>query len=270
MAVRIEKQEWVWTVIHARPEARNGMDPDSAQALTDAFLDFEHDPDARVAVFWGEGGAFCAGWDLKYAASLRDREKFQKEIVEDLAFPPGANPAPRGPLGPSRLELSKPVIGAIEGPAVAGGMELALWCDVRIMAETAYLGVYCRRWGITLLDGGTVRLPRLVGQGKALEIAMTGRKVPAEECYRIGLCEKIVPDGETRSAAEDMAHEIARFPQAAVRADRASIIETRGMPVRDALRHEWANGLNAVIREGVDGAARFAGGAGRHGDFGNI
>ena|GEM_PF-406320 len=234
MAVRIERDGYVWTVIHSRPEHRNGMDPDSAEALVDAFLEFENDPDARVAVFWGEGGAFCAGWDLKYAASLQDKAKLQKELVEDLAFPLGANPAPRGPLGPSRLELTKPVIGAIEGPAVAGGMELAMWCDVRVMAEMAYLGVYCRRWGITLMDGGSVRLPRLVGQGKALEIAMTGRKVPAEECYRIGLCEKVVPTGEARAAAEAMAHEIARFPQEAVRADRASIIETRGMPVRDA------------------------------------
>jgi len=194
----------------------------------------------------------------------------QKEVVEALAFPMGANAAPRGPLGPSRLELTKPVIGAIDGAAVAGGMELALWCDVRVMAETAYFGVFCRRWGITLMDGGTVRLPRLVGQGKALEIAMTGRKVPADECYQIGLCEKVVPEGQAREAAEAMAREIARFPQEAVRADRASIIETRGMPVRDALRHEWANGMSAIINEGVHGAARFADGAGRHGDFENI
>lgn len=270
MSVRIEKDGAVWTIIHSRPEARNGMDPESAQALVDAFMEFEQADDAHVAVFWGEGGAFCAGWDLKYAASLRDREKMQKEVIEDLSFPPGANPAPRGPLGPSRLELTKPVIGAIEGPAVAGGMELAMWCDIRVMAEDAYLGVYCRRWGITLMDGGTVRLPRLVGQGKALEIAMTGRKVPADECYHIGLCEKVVGHGEARAAAEAMAHDIARFPQQAVRADRASIIETRGMPVRDALRHEWANGMTAILNEGVHGAARFAEGAGRHGDFDNI
>jgi len=270
MSVRIEKSSRVWTIIHSRSEARNGMDPKSAQDLVDAFMEFENDPDGHVAVFWGEGGAFCSGWDLKYASTLRDPEKMQKEFVEDLAFPLGANPAPRGPMGPSRLELSKPVIGAIEGPAVAGGMELAMWCDIRVMADTAYLGVYCRRWGITLMDGGTVRLPRLVGQGKALEIAMTGRKVPADECYQIGLCEKVVGEGEARAAAETMAHEIARFPQQAVRADKASIIETRGMPVRDALRHEWANGVTAIINEGVRGAARFADGAGRHGDFKNI
>jgi len=270
MPVVTEKNGHVWTIIHNRPEARNGVNPEAAQALVDAFMEFENDPEAYVAVFWGAGGAFCAGWDLKYASTLTDPEKMQKEILEDLAFPMGANPAPRGPLGPSRLELSKPVIGAIEGPAVAGGMELALWCDIRVMAETAYLGVFCRRWGITLMDGGTVRLPRLIGQGKALEIVMTGRKVPAEECYRIGLCEKVVAHGEARETAEEIAHEIARFPQQAVRADRASIIETCGMSVRDGLRHEWANGGSAIINEGIDGAKRFSSGAGRHGDFQNI
>lgn len=269
MVVRIEKEGPVWTVIHSRAEARNGMDPDSAQALRDAFLEFEDDADARVAVLWGEGGAFCAGWDLKFAASLSDPQKFDDEI-NSLNFPEDGGPPPRGPLGPTRLELSKPVIGAVEGPAVAGGMELAMWCDIRVMADTAYLGVYCRRWGITLMDGGTVRLPRLVGQGKALEIALTGRKVPAEECYQIGLCEKIVGHGEARGAAEAMAAEIARFPQQAVRADRAAIIATRGMPVRQALEHEWAHGVEAIRNEGVAGAGRFSAGAGRHGDFDNI
>ena len=269
MAVEIEREDDVWTVINNRPEARNAGDPDTADALVAAFDEFERS-EAKVAVFWGAGGAFCAGWDLKYAASLSDPEKFQNEIVEDLAFPVGAAPAPRGPLGPSRMELSKPVIGALEGPAVAGGMELALWCDIRVMAETAYMGVYCRRWGITLMDGGSVRLPRLVGQGKALEIALTGRKVPAEECYQIGLCEKVVPHGKAREAAEDMAREIARFPQEAVRADRRTIIETRGMPVREALKVEWANGMDAIRKQGIAGAGRFSGGIGRHGDFTRI
>jgi enoyl-CoA hydratase len=269
MTVSIERSGDVWSVIHDRPEATNAMDSESAQALVDAFSEFDADPDARVAVFWGAGGAFCAGWDLEYAASLTP-ERFQREVVEDLDIPTGAATAPRGPLGPSRLELRKPVIGAIEGPAVAGGMELALWCDVRVMAETAYLGVYCRRWGIPLLDGGTVRLPRLVGQGRALEIAMTGRKVPAEECERIGLCERVVPHGEARAAAEAMAHEIARFPQQAVRADRRSIIESRGLPTREALRLEWANGLHSCARDGVAGARRFRDGKGRSGDFADI
>ncbi|MEE8599647.1 crotonase/enoyl-CoA hydratase family protein [Euzebya tangerina] len=269
MTVSIEKDDHVWTVIHDRPEARNGMDPESAQALYEAFLAFDADDEAYVAVLWGAGGNFCAGWDLKYASTLTD-EKLHREMVRDLAFPTGANTPPRGALGPTRLELNKPVIGAVEGAAVAGGMELAMWCDVRVMAADAYMGVYCRRWGITLMDGGTVRLPRLVGQGRALEIAMTGRQVPAEECGRIGLAEKIVPTGQTRQAAEAMAHEIARFPQMAVRADRQAIIETRGMPVRDALRFEWAHGMDAIREEGVAGAARFRDGAGRSGDFVNI
>ncbi|GJD49997.1 putative enoyl-CoA hydratase echA8 [Methylobacterium crusticola] len=270
MAVYVEKSGPVTTVINDRPNARNAGDPETADALTSAFLAFEADPDARVAVFWGAGGAFCAGWDLKYAATLADRDRFQAEIVEGLAFPPGSAPSPRGPLGPSRLELSKPVIAAVEGPAVAGGMELALWCDVRVMAEDAYFGVYCRRWGIPLLDGGTVRLPRLVGQGRAMEIILTGRKVPAEEAYRIGLCETVVPKGQARTAAEAMAQEIARFPQAAVRADRANVHETYGLTVREALKREWANGLDAHHKEGAEGAARFASGKGRHGDFANI
>lgn len=270
MAVEIEKNGDVWTIIHDRfDEARNAMSPEAADAIVAAFEAFEAS-DAKVAVFWGKGGAFCAGWDLKYASTLTDREKFQEEIVEDLAFPVGAAPAPRGPLGPSRMELSKPVIAAVEGPAVAGGMELAMWADVRVMAETAYLGVFCRRWGIPLMDGGAVRLPRLVGQGRALEIAMTGRKVPAEECYRIGLCEKVVPEGEARTAAEAMAHEIARFPQAAVLADRRTIIESRGMSVRDGLRLEWANGIDACRKDAPEGASRFAGGKGRSGDFSDI
>lgn len=266
MTVTIDKAGDVWTVVHDRREARNAVDPATADALVDAFLAFEAGP-AKVAVFWGAGGAFCAGWDLKYAATLAEGNE---DELRALDFPEGDGPVPRGPMGPSRLELSKPVIAAVEGPAVAGGMELALWCDVRVMAETAYFGVYCRRWGIPLLDGGTVRLSRLVGQGRALEIAMTGRKVPAEECLRIGLCETVVPEGETRAAAEAMAAEIARFPQGAVLADRRSIIETRGMPVSDALRLEWKNGVGAHPSEGAAGAARFRDGAGRHGDFSRI
>lgn len=269
MSITIEKEGFVWTIIHDRfAEARNAMDPDSAQALYEAFLEFDSDAEARTAVLWGKGGAFCAGWDLKYGSSLADSEK-QTAFADELAFPIGSNLAPRGPLGPTRLELSKPVIGAVEGPAVAGGMELAMWCDIRVMAETAYMGVYCRRWGVPLLDGGTLRLPRLVGQGKAMEIALTGRKVPADECYQIGLCEKVVAEGEARAAAEAMAHEISRFPQQAVIADRRSIIETYGKPVREALRIEWTNGA-PCLAEAVAGATRFKDGLGRHGDFENI
>lgn len=269
--VSVEKNGSVWTIIHSRfEEARNAMDPESADALVAAFKEFDADPTANAAVLWGEGGAFCAGWDLKFASTLADRETFRAEVADGLAFPIGSSEAPRGPLGPTRLELSKPVIAAVEGPAVAGGMELAMWCDIRVMAEDAYFGVYCRRWGIPLLDGGSVRLARLVGQGRAMEIILSGRKVPAEEAYRIGLSEQLTPPGGAREAAEAMAHNIARFPQEAVRADRRSLIETYGMPVRDAMRREWSNGVEAHFKEGADGAARFARGLGRHGDFDEI
>ena len=266
MTVRVEKQGPVTTVIHSRPETRNAMDPDSAQALNDAFESFDADPDARVAVFWGEGGAFCAGWDLKYASSLEDNNN----PLGEHYFPTDGSDAPRGPMGPSRLDLSKPVIAAIAGPAVAGGFELALWCDVRVMEESAYFGVYCRRWGIPLLDGGTVRLPRLVGQGRALEIIMTGRKVPAEEALRIGACEQVVADGQSRESAEAMAHEIARFPQACMRSDRRSVYLQHGLPLEHALKTEWENSIETLKAEGVAGATRFKSGKGRHGDYENI
>jgi enoyl-CoA hydratase len=265
MTVRIEKSGSVWTVIHSRPEARNAMDPRSADDLVAAFEHFDADRSANVAVFWGEGGAFCAGWDLKSVSSLD-----QNNPVGALDFPKGGGKAPRGPLGPSRLELSKPVIAAVEGPAVAGGMELAMWCDVRVMAESAYFGVYCRRWGVPLIDGGTVRLPRLVGLGKALEIIMTGRKVTADESYRIGLCEKVVGHGQAREAAEAMAQEIARFPQECMRADRLSAYRAWGKSVREGLESEWATSAGIVKAEGVRGATRFAEGKGRHGDFKDI
>jgi enoyl-CoA hydratase len=192
------------------------------------------------------------------------------EPLRALDFPRGDGPVPRGPLGPTRLELGKPVIAAVAGPAVAGGMELALWCDIRVMEESAYLGVYCRRWGIPLLDGGTVRLPRLVGQGRAMEIILTGRKVPADECLRIGACEKVVPDGSARREAEALAREIARFPQGCVRADRRSVYLQHGLAVPDAMKEEWENGTKALQDEGVFGAERFMHGAGRHGDFSQI
>ncbi len=270
MTVRIEKDGPVWTVIHDRPEARNAMDPGSADALTEAFLRFDADDSASVAVFYGAGGAFCAGWDLKFVSSLN-----ADSPLGELDIPPAkgrgnGGEIPRGPLGPSRLELDKPVIAAVAGPAVAGGMELALWCDFRVMQEDAYFGVYCRRWGVPLIDGGTVRLPRIVGQGRALEIILTGRKVPAEECLRIGLCEYVVPNGSVREKAEDLARQIARFPQVCVRADRRSAIRSHGLPVRDALIQEWYNGREALSTDGIAGAARFRDGLGRHGDFDKI
>jgi enoyl-CoA hydratase len=267
MAVRIEKKGRVWTVIHSRAEARNAMDPASAEALVAAFEAFERDANAAVAVLWGEGGAFCAGWDLKYCASLTKNPSELHAIDYPLD---DRRPIPRGPLGPTRLELDKPVIAAVAGPAVAGGFELALWCDVRVMEESAYFGVYCRRWGVPLVDGGTVRLPRIVGMGRALEIILTGRKVPAQEALRIGACEHIVPEGKSREFAEAMAHEIARFPQACMRADRRSAYAQQGRTLREAMRTEWYNGFPAFVAEGAEGAERFASGKGRHGDFRDI
>lgn len=266
MTVRVEKSGAVTTVIHNRPEARNAMDPEHAEALADAFEAFDADPEQHVAVFWGEGGAFCAGWDLKHASQLVGKSA----PLAALDFPQDNSPVPRGPMGPSRLQLSKPVIAAVAGPAVAGGFELALWCDVRVMEEDAYFGVYCRRWGIPLLDGGTIRLPKLVGQGRALEIIMTGRKVPAEEALRIGACEKIVPKGEAREAAEAMAQEIARFPQECMRADRLSVRRNYGLTEMQALEGEWRTSIHALETEGAHGAARFSSGKGRHGDFDKI
>ena len=272
MTVRIEKKGKVWTVIHSRAQARNAMDPQSAEALVDAFTAFERDADAAVAVLWGEGGAFCAGWDLKYCGSLVQDPAQIHDIDYPLEDRLSASRAefPRGPLGPTRLELDKPVIAAVAGPAVAGGFELALWCDVRVMEKSAYFGVYCRRWGVPLIDGGTVRLPRIVGMGRALEIILTGRKLPAEECLRIGACEHVVADGASRQFAEAMAHEIARFPQLCMRADRRSAYLQQGLTLREAMRKEWYNGLPAFKAEGIAGAERFASGRGRHGDFRDI
>lgn len=265
MVVRVERQGRVVTVVQSRAEVRNAVDPEHAEALYAAFVAFDRDDTADVAVLWGEGGAFCAGADLKSLAA-RDESKPRPS----LEFSKHGSPIPRGPMGPSRLQLGKPVIAAIEGPAVGGGMELALWADCRIMAKGAYMGIFNRRWGVPLSDGGTVRLPRIVGHGRALEIIMTGRKVEAEECLRIGLCEKIVPDGQTRQAAEAMAQEIARFPQACVRADRRAVFLQYGLPELAALKAEWTNSTGIFKAEGAAGAAHFSKGAGRHGDFQNL
>src|SRR5262245_28968813 len=266
MTVTVERDGAVTTVIRARIEARNAMDPKSTDALVEALTAFDRDPSQHVAVLWGAGGAFCAGFDLKYAAGLMGKVR----PLSDLDFPNDGGATPRGPMGPSRLELSKPIIAAVAGSAVAGGMELAMWCDLRVMEETAYMGVYCRRWGVPLIDGGTVRLPRLVGRGRALDIILTGRKVPAEECLRIGLCERLTPPGKSREVAEALAHEIARFPQACMRADRRSVWLQEGLSEREGLRSEWACSAPVVELEGAAGAARFAQGKGRHGDFADI
>lgn len=265
MTIRVEKSGPVTTIIIDRLEARNAMDPASAEAIEKAFLDFDADDTASVAVLWGAGGAFCAGFDLKYASSLAGKEN----PVRALDYPADDGSAPpRGPMGPTRLELDKPVIAAIAGPAVAGGMEIALWCDVRIMEEDSYMGVYCRRWGVPLVDGGTVRLPRLVGYGRAMEIILTGRKVTAEECLRIGACEKLVPTGTSRQEAEAMARLIAQFPQRCMRADRRSVRLQQGKSLRKAMATEFRNSIGVFDEEGAYGAARFSQGAGRHGAVG--
>lgn len=263
MSVATEKDGSVWTVVMDRPEAKNAVNPGTAEALVEAFSAFEADPSASVAVFYGAGGAFCAGYDLKHAAGGAGE-------IATLGFSGSPESDGRGPMGPTRMALSKPVVAAIAGPAVAGGMELALWCDMRVMEEDAYMGVYCRRWGVPLIDGGTIRLPRLVGMGRAMDLILTGRKVEADEALRIGLCERVVPPGHARIEAETLAHEIARFPQACARADRASAYAQWDQPMREALKREFEGGIPALQAEGISGAARFAGGKGRGGDFGNL
>jgi enoyl-CoA hydratase len=261
-AVRVERSGPVTLVILDRPEVRNAVDPPAAAALVEAFLGFERDPDAAVAVLWGAGGAFCSGADLKCLAAGGGGD-----WLAGLGFPAdAAGELPPGPMGPTRLELSKPVIAAIAGPAVAGGMELALWCDLRVMEESAYFGVYCRRWGVPLIDGGTVRLPRLIGQGRALDLILTGRQVLAGEAQALGLCDRVVPHGTSRQAARELAREIAGFPQLCLRTDRAAVRRQAALPLREALRQEFDHGRAALEREGVAGAARFAGGKGRHGE----
>jgi enoyl-CoA hydratase len=266
MAVRVEKSGPVWTVVHDRPEARNAMDPASADALTAAFLEFDADKDASAAVFYGAGGAFCAGWDLKYASTLNAAYPLGELDIPTVGPRGNGGEIPRGPLGPSRLELDKPVIAAIEGPAVAGGMELGLWCDFRVMAQGSYFGVYCRRWGVPLIDGGTVRLPRLIGASRAMDMVLTGRPVGAEEALRIGLVNRVVPVGESRAAAEALARELARFPQTCMREDRLSLLEQEGLGEPAAIANELRHGIRSLA-EAQAGLERFRAGAGRRGTF---
>ena len=263
MSIRIEKDGPVWTIIHSRHEAKNAMDPQSAVDLFEAFQAFDKDQSAYVGVFWGEGGAFCSGWDLKYASTLSGLDALDPHDFPDKGVPPMAL------MGPSRLNLSKPIIAAIAGPAVAGGMELALWCDLRVMENTSYMGVYCRRWGIPLVDGGTVRLPRLVGEGRAMDLILTGRRVDATEALQIGLCEYVVPEGDARTYSEALAHDIARFPQSCMRADRNSVQNQYGLSINQALKQEW-DGSKNEISKGIKGATRFAKGKGRSGDFSDL
>ncbi|MFF4394573.1 crotonase/enoyl-CoA hydratase family protein [Streptomyces sp. NPDC001480] len=251
MSVRVERKEHVTTVVLSRPEVRNAVDGPTAAALVAAFRAFEADDEARVAVLWGEGGTFCAGADLKAMGTERGNR-----VAEDGD----------GPMGPTRLRLSKPVIAAVAGHAVAGGLELALWCDLRVAEEDAVFGVFCRRWGVPLIDGGTVRLPRLIGASRAMDMILTGRPVPAREAYETGLANRLVPTGRARAEAEELAAAVARFPQACLRADRASALEQEGLDEESALRGELRHGAG-VLTEALQGAARFAGGEGRHGSF---
>lgn len=253
MTIRIEQKDHVTTIILARPEVRNAVDRDTATALADAFRAFDDAPDARVAVLYGEGGTFCAGADLGAAARGHG----------NVITPDG-----HGPMGPTRMLLSKPVIAAVAGHAVAGGLELALLCDLRIVEEDAILGVFCRRFGVPLIDGGTVRLPRLIGLSRALDLILTGRAVGAAEALAMGLANRVVPRGTSREAAEELAAEIARFPQATMRGDRASAYASQALSMEEALRTEFAHGVASLATgEAATGAAAFARGTGRHGSF---
>ena len=243
----------VVTITLHRPECRNAVDGPTAKALLEAFESFEADDSLRVAVFTGGGGHFCAGADL---AALGDASRSN-------AIEPTGTAA--GPMGPTRLAFRKPVIAAIEGYAVAGGLELALMCDLRVAARSATFGVFCRRWGVPLIDGGTVRLPRIVGMGRALDMILTGRAVGAEEALAMGLANRVVDDGQALAAALQLARQIAGFPQQCMRADRASAHAQWDLPLAQALRQEGAGGYPVVQAEAVAGAARFAAGAGRHG-----
>jgi enoyl-CoA hydratase len=244
--VRVERSGAVTTVILDRPAAKNAVDRETAAALADAFRAFDADDSAKVGVLFGDHGAFCAGADLK---------RFDNRIAPDGD----------GPMGPSRMLLGKPVIAAIAGHAVAGGLELALWCDLRVAESTATLGVFCRRFGVPLIDGGTIRLPRLIGLSRALDLILTGRAVDANEALAIGLVNRVVAPGQARAAAEQLAHELAELPQAALRADRTSAYQQFGMTLDAALANELALGSHALA-EALAGAQRFSGGAGRHGE----
>jgi enoyl-CoA hydratase len=252
-AVRVERDGPVTTVILSRPAARNAVDGPTAAALAAAFRAFDADDSAAVAVLYGEGGTFCAGADLKALGTER-----QNRVAPDGD----------GPMGPTRMRLSKPVIAAVAGPAVAGGLELALWCDLRVVEDDAVLGVFCRRWGVPLVDGGTVRLARLVGQSRAMDLVLTGRPVDAREALAIGLANRVVASGTARGEAEALAARIAGFPQTCLRQDRLSLLEQAGLSEEEAMANELRHGLVSLAADALDGAARFSAGQGRHGSFG--
>lgn len=250
MSVRVEVDGAVTTVILERPESRNAVDGPTAAALADAFRAFDADPGQSVAVLYGAGGNFCAGADLKAIGTERGNQ-----VGEDGD----------GPMGPTRMRLSKPVIAAIEGYAVAGGLELALWCDLRVASGDAVLGVFCRRWGVPLIDGGTVRLPRLIGTGRAMDLILTGRPVDAWDAERMGLVNRVVPVGQARVEAEALARSLTALPQECLRQDRLSLLEQEGLGEDDAMAGELRHGMTSLAAGALEGAARFAGGEGRHG-----
>ncbi|MCH9681054.1 MAG: crotonase/enoyl-CoA hydratase family protein [Deltaproteobacteria bacterium] len=249
--IRIESQPPVTTVVLSRPAARNAIDRPTAEALAAAFRGFDADDAAQVGVLWGDHGTFCAGADLKAVARGEPNR-----VAADGD----------GPLGPTRMRLSKPVIAAISGHAVAGGLELALWCDLRVMEADAVLGVFCRRFGVPLIDGGTARLPHIVGLGRALDLILTGRPVGADEALSMGLVDRVVEPGSARETAEQLARDIARFPATCMRSDRAAVYDGLGLPLADALRREYEHGLQALADPAlVAGASRFSAGDGRGG-----
>jgi len=255
--VQVEQRGRTTIVSITRPDVRNAVDGETAQCLAEAFAAFDSDAASDVAVLYGEYGTFCAGADLKAVAAQTGSNRLSAQG--------------NGPMGPSRMVLSKPVIAAIAGHAVAGGLELALWCDLRVVERSAILGVYCRRWGVPLIDGGTIRLPRLIGHSRAMDLILTGRGVDAAEALQMGLANRVVEEGQALAAALDLAQQLSRFPQNCLRSDRLSACEQWDLPLEAALRNEYERGL-AVIdsRETVEGAARFASGKGRHGDFDTI
>lgn len=255
--VRVEQHGRTTVVSIVRPDVRNAVDGETARCLAAAFEAFDANPESDVAVLFGEYGTFCAGADLKAIADVSDSNQL--------------SPDGDGPMGPSRMVLGKPVIAAVAGHAVAGGLELALWCDLRVMERSAIMGVYCRRWGVPLIDGGTIRLPRLIGHSRAMDLILTGRAVDAAEALQIGLANRVVADGEALGAALELAQQLSRFPQTCLRSDRLSACEQWGMSLEAALLNEYERGLAVIAsRETLEGAARFASGKGRHGDFDTI
>jgi enoyl-CoA hydratase len=263
-SVRVEHKGCVTTVIINRPHARNAVDRPTADALVQAFQEFESDKNALAAVLCGESGTFCAGADLKGVAEGRGN----RLVAPGTPFDPGAGDAP---MGPTRMRLSKPVIAAVAGYAVAGGLELACWCDLRVAEEGAVFGVFCRRWGVPLIDGGTVRLPRLIGHSRAMDMVLTGRGVRADEALSFGLVNRVVPNGTARQAAQQWAEEISRFPQACLRGDRLSVYEQWDLDYLKAMTNEFVHGAQTLqTGEARAGAARFASGKGRGGRFDDI